>query len=763
MQQSKQTVSAGVMLFAIFGFCQTALCLQAPYLISATATSDGSVSLAWRNNDLSTTGYIIQRKDSTETAYKFVDSLKSVATLMYTDSKKLLPTTLYIYQVIAYSASAVSDTSNSAQVTTPVNPRTAPNLTSATALGRRSIRLAWQDSNKMTWGFSILRKDSTETAFHFIDSARSATILTFGDTTGLRPGTLYTYQVIAFYGTTDVNDTSNSMQVTTMPDTFRIPSISASWDHEMSSSIQIGIYDFSNCETGYRIYRDNGSNSGFTLVATIVSANPDTMGAITWNDNTVSLNTWYNYKVAVYKSDSSILSGPISAYTFRSVPVNTKVVFQKIADFPISLSGLSAKAGDSIIFKETSSPAGKYSVANVTDPANPKFVGYNDSSALLSYPLQTLIPAFLRFGVYNSVSRTRAIQCGNKMLVSSGNSVTMFLIQNGNLVSVDSIVLSSEMTMRQMLLLNDSVLAVTADSSYSSSAKFGLMGSWSTSGTSRVLYSARLSNSGFSSFPSYLIPTRNESYSYSDPTISGTNSNSTGYSYIHGCYNENILISIKQSISSNGYSGTHTTASQDSSASAVAIYDGIGAVDSWTNPGNGWPNASTTNTGYYLSPTENLCSAGSELFAADIRDLPDGYHTAVANSAVYRDSTSLMPQNILLDTLNKMVYLFYSTKLTILTYQRQAVGIANGANKLSASRGLSIIPNASRPGVTIVLPSDGRNADLFIYDLSGRVVDRMRNITSNAVFWRPKNKSMDFYVALVRSGNQQYVSKFMVR
>ena len=463
-------------LIIVLVLCSMSYALNAPYLISATATSDGSVSLAWRNNDVATTGYIVQRKDSTEATYKFMDSVQSVTTLAYADSKRLLPTTLYTYQVIAYSATAVSDTSNSAQVTTAANPRIAPNLASATALSRHSLSLSWQDNDKMTWGFFIRRKDSTETAFHFVDSIKSATVLAYKDTTGLKPGTFYTYQVVAYYGGNDEYDTSNSMQAATMPDTFRKPYPSVVWDYTNSISAQVAFFDYSNCEIGYRIYRDDGVNSAFSLVATIISANPDTTGGIAWNDNTVSLNKWYNYKVAVYNSDSSILSDSVPAYTFHSVQMNTAVAFQKLSTFPVSLSGWSAKAGDSIIFKENSSPAAKYSVVNVKDPVNPKFVGYIDSAALLSYPLQTLIPAFLKFGVYNSVSRTRAIQCTNKMLVSSGNGVTMYLIQNGNLVSVDSIELSSWMTMQQMLLLNDSLLAITADSSYSSSRTVWLDG-----------------------------------------------------------------------------------------------------------------------------------------------------------------------------------------------------------------------------------------------------------------------------------------------
>jgi hypothetical protein len=91
---------------------------------------------------------------------------------------------------------------------------------------------------------------------------KSPTQLTYTDMNGLLPLTLYTYQVIA-YSAAEVSDTSNSVQVTTLAkaptiDTFLQPRIGVYWNSDSSTSVRISILDGANCETGYRIYRDEG-------------------------------------------------------------------------------------------------------------------------------------------------------------------------------------------------------------------------------------------------------------------------------------------------------------------------------------------------------------------------------------------------------------------------------------------------------------------------------------------------------------------------
>ena len=194
----------------------------------------------------------------------------------------------------------------------------APYLISATALSDSSVGLSWRNNDIATLGFIIQRKDSTETTFNIVDSVKSPIALAC-TTKGLRPLTLYTYQVIA-YSATEVSDTSNSVQVTTLAQViiFNRPSISVYWNYDTSKSVRIRISDNSNCETGYRIYRDEGFSSSFSLISQITSANPEHMDSIIWYDTTISPNTWYSYKVAAFTSNDSIFSDPCSTFTFQT-------------------------------------------------------------------------------------------------------------------------------------------------------------------------------------------------------------------------------------------------------------------------------------------------------------------------------------------------------------------------------------------------------------------------------------------------------------
>jgi hypothetical protein len=646
--------------------CSLSYALNAPYLISATALSDSSVSLSWRNNDVGTTGFIVQRKDSTETGYHFVDSVKSAAQLTYTDIKGLLPVTLYTYQVIAYSATEVSDTSNSVQVTT----------------------------------------------------------------LALSP-------------------------------VFNQPTVSVYWNYDTSASVRIQILDNSNCEVGYRIYREQGFSSSFSLVSQITSTNPVSMDAIIWNDSAVTFNTWYNYKVAAYTNTDSIFSLPCSTYTFQAVKLHQGVKFTKLSDFPVSDSGSwSAKAGDSIILKENPpAPAGMFSVINVSNPVNPSFAGYIDSATARSYPLQTMIPIFMNFGIYNSYIKTKVIISLDRMLVLSGTLLRMYLIQGTNLVSIDSEIIAAGNQENRIYLLNDTLLAVlyfkpTEDMNYNEYDTI-------------FFNSIHLSSSGFSSSPNNLIGTAYYRYfgmpkEYLRP-------------YIQGSFDNKIIIPIDAC--SVGYGMYYVPGTP---WSYLYIMDNI--LNRTTVLPNTTPNtpyANAYNTGYYIFPAENLCTnafniysspvgaptpndTATELFVSYVGD-PHPYSTAQANNAIYRDDIHRQNalQNILLDTLKKQVFLIFKNNMTILGYQSTGV-VYYPKTTLSANK-VTILRGPMAFSITIVLSTHSRSSDLYFYDLSGRVVDKMLGVTSNAVLWRPKTKTMSCYIVQVRNGGEKYTAKFMVR
>jgi hypothetical protein len=559
---------------------------------------------------------------------------------------------------------------------------------------------------------------------------------------GLQPATLYTYQVIA-YSATEVSDTSNSSKVTTpaIPEIFNKPFLNVYWNIDTSKSVRIMIVDNANCETGYRIYRDDNFSSSFNLVAQIVSAKPVNIDdTIVWFDNTISNNKWYNYRVAAYKTGDSVFSEPCSTYAFHGMQTQQVVKFTKLSAFPITMvSGLSwsAKAGDSIILKEDNSPAGKYSIINIKDPAIPKFDGYVDSAILSSYPIKTLIPVYLKIGRSNNYSGASVINYKDRILSLDGSAVLrMYQIQNNNLALIDSL---QDNSLQEMILLNDTLLGVITASSEGHILVDSV----------RPFY---LSASGFSPLPAYFLGKDNPGTQY------------WGYqSYIHGAYDNKILISVDYNY--NGLPSTYNYAIINYDAFLRRIIMLPGA----------FPSANIYNTGNRISLTENLCTNGfgfgarnpsdflpMELFVSDLR-VNNPYQADSLSNAVYRDTIHKQNdlRDILLDTVAHNVFLLFKDQLTILKYQHETAGVVHNASTSSYLKTLTIRPCAN--GVAIILPQTYCNADLYFFNLSGRLIDKISNLTSNAVFWRPKTRSTNCYIVMVKSGREQYLSKFIVR
>jgi hypothetical protein len=616
----------------------------------------------------------------------------------------------------------------------------APYLISTTAHGDSAVQLVWRNNDAATQGFMVQRKDSNAAVFNTIDSVKSTTQLSYLDKINIKPVTLYTYQIRA-YNSSSVSDTSNSLQATTATQVaiFKKPGFSVSWNSDTTNFARLVIYDSSNYETGYRIYRANGFSSSFMLLSQIVSTNPAKNDSIVWIDSTLTLNSWFNYKVAAFTATDSLFSDPCSTYSFHSEQIAQPVTFTKLSDFPISMdSGLSALAGDSLILKEHLSPTGKYTAINIKDPAHPNFDGYVDSTALLSYPVKTLLPVFLKYGVVNSFARKKVCLYNEKILVLQDSTLRRYQVQNNSLVMFDSL---KSFKGNSILLLDTTILAVQYEVVVSTSFI-----------VEHYFYPVQVSPAGFSLLP--------ECY------LGRTGGNST-LNYVIGVnflrvLNNNMIISVSwwSTGMAHGIYPTYVIVYDISTNRNINLPD----VTSYVNG---------SNTGNYISATENLSTTtnltaygytttATGLFVSDVRNL-HSYEFASSHNGIYQDTVHKKSQlqNILLDTAGRKVYLVFSTNLTILSYQRENIGVRYFTNKTAPSRGIAICPGTF--GTTIVLPDNCRNADLFIYDVAGRVVVRMRNITSNAVLFRPKSKSENCYIAVVRNDGTQYSAKFMTR
>jgi hypothetical protein len=179
--------------------------------------------------------------------------------------------------------------------------------------------------------------------------------------------------------------------------------------------------------------------------------------------------------------------------------------------------------------------------------------------------------------------------------------------------------------------------------------------------------------------------------------------------------------------------------------------------------------AETKNTGCYLSSSENISyhtqSTVVELFASNVQD-SRGYQTALQNRSVYVDSgiplNSL--QNIFVDTTGKRIFVVSTTKLTILNYANTPIGVLPPLTRNSLQGHVLSVQTLKGPVVKFIYPGSTSNrVDLSIYDISGRMIDRIYTLGSNTVIWKPKQNTANCLIAKANNGKEKFVSIFTLK
>ena len=178
---------------------------------TATASAYNRVNLSWAasSDNVAVTGYYIVRNgvtiaQSTDTSH--ADSTVNGSTS-------------YSYQVMAFDAKGnTSPLSNTASVTTPAAPDTAPpsiptGLT-ATAVSTSQVNLSWSPSTDYigVTGYDVYRSSAGSTA----TKVATVTTTSFGNT-GLSASTTYSYYVIARDAAGNTSSQSNAASATTQP------------------------------------------------------------------------------------------------------------------------------------------------------------------------------------------------------------------------------------------------------------------------------------------------------------------------------------------------------------------------------------------------------------------------------------------------------------------------------------------------------------------------------------------------------------------
>jgi fibronectin type 3 domain-containing protein len=161
---------------------------QAPSNLTAAAQDAGKVHLAWTDNSLDESGFVLERKDGSS-GFALVAALAENSR-SYTDTGRL-PGHTYTYQVRSVNAGGESDNSNSASVTLSSLPGE-PTALTASPVSSSAIRLDWTVGSNST---STRIERRTDGSFVLVGTVAQG-VNAFVDQ-GVQAGVTYTYRVLS--------------------------------------------------------------------------------------------------------------------------------------------------------------------------------------------------------------------------------------------------------------------------------------------------------------------------------------------------------------------------------------------------------------------------------------------------------------------------------------------------------------------------------------------------------------------------------------
>ncbi|MFA5794177.1 MAG: kelch repeat-containing protein [Candidatus Brocadiia bacterium] len=170
---------------------------EAPYNLTATASSSTQVVLTWQEDSLSEQGVRVQRKAGTTGVYITIVNLgRDVHS--YTDTS-VAPAINYYYRTRNFYTNAESEYSNEASVTTPDTGWDMPFTLNGAGTSATSASITWSDNFSSEQGFLIERKTGSSGTYAQVGSV-TANVITYTDTT-LTQSMTYYYRIKADYAT----------------------------------------------------------------------------------------------------------------------------------------------------------------------------------------------------------------------------------------------------------------------------------------------------------------------------------------------------------------------------------------------------------------------------------------------------------------------------------------------------------------------------------------------------------------------------------
>jgi len=314
----------------------------APTGLTANVISSSQIDLSWAapaNTDGSAiTGYVIERSTDGGTTWSTIQPNTGSTSTTYSDTS-LQSSTTYTYRVSAINSVGTSSPSNTASAMTSCgtvpNP---PTDLSAVAVSTSQINLSWTaPSNNggcsAVTGYTVYRTLSSGT-WSSTDIMATGNFTSYNDT-GLKSGTMYSYQVTAENSAVNPGESekSNTATATTLSDTTStVPNSPTDLSAVAVSSSQINLSwttpsnNGGSIITGYAVERS--TNNGNTW-STIVSNTGST--STTYDDTGLSPSTTYTYRVSAINSvGTSSPSNTASATTQSVTPPPTGIILNNI-------------------------------------------------------------------------------------------------------------------------------------------------------------------------------------------------------------------------------------------------------------------------------------------------------------------------------------------------------------------------------------------------------------------------------------------------
>ncbi|MBN1761182.1 MAG: fibronectin type III domain-containing protein [Chitinispirillaceae bacterium] len=275
----------------------------------------------------------------------------------------------------------------------------APYLIEVVGQGNTSVTLSWRNNSTAYTGILVLRKTDGSDVFDAVTETAGSES-SYLDT-ALLSGTLYTYALIAIAGT-DTSDTSNTLKITL---TRECDSSLYDWQDgtdfltrsnlywiDSSAKLQVSYRDIICDEDGLIIFRREGDSTIYTAIDTIFHEDPYDKSTRIWFDTTCKPNRIYQYRFAMFKDTQLVWQEGEKTFTYNPEDFFIKdhdciSTVEKIGEIPVYFSlpeSWIMLKGDTLLVKESNTDSSVYTLIDISDPADPSFIGIHDSGPVVT-------------------------------------------------------------------------------------------------------------------------------------------------------------------------------------------------------------------------------------------------------------------------------------------------------------------------------------------------------------------------------------------